>query len=249
MLSMRRIAFAAWFVMAWVPALPAQSVVFVSPSGKGLLTMSCAEGSLRSFEQLHYLAAAHYLAGHLCPQARIESAVGVWRARMENSGMIDGCPNEQAREVGALLARYYHQEQALVFERRADGNTSMVSFRATQPLGIISIMMAQAKVEGATVIPRSHDNLVLIVAADGTERARAMTLYSSLHGQDLHEEAGRMELIGDNDRAKARDIFAAIVSHAPADVRQLSNDMYSEQFNDLGLETTTKVAPEPMPAH
>ena len=61
-----------------------------------------------------------------------------------------------------------------------------------------------------------------------------MTLYSSLHGRGLHEEPGTTELIGDNDRAKARDIFTAIVANAPADVRQLNSDMYSEQFNDLG---------------
>ena len=112
---MRRIALAACmvFLMSF-HGLLAQSVVFVSPSDKGLLTMSCAEGSLSSFEQLHYLAAAHYLAERLCQQPHIEGAVGVWKGQAENSGMIDGCPNERARELGALLAKYYHQEQALV---------------------------------------------------------------------------------------------------------------------------------------
>ncbi len=80
--------------------------------------------------------------------------------------MIDGCQNEQARELGALLARYYHQEQALVFDRDERGKASLVSFRANQPLGVIAIMMAQANVSGATVIPHNHDNVVWIVAAD-----------------------------------------------------------------------------------
>lgn len=243
---MRRMALARWIVvLTSFHGLFAQSIVFVSPSTKGLLTMSCAEGSLSSFEQLHYLAAAHYLAERLCQQPQIDGAVGVWMGRVENSGMIDGCPNDRARQIGALLAKYYHQEQALVFDRDAGGKASLVSFRATQPLGVISIMMAQAKVSGATVIPHMQDNLVLIVAADADQRARSITLYSLLHGHDLHEEPGTTELIGDNDRAKARDIFSTIVSNAPADVRQLNNDMYSEQFNDLGLPLT----PQATPAH
>jgi hypothetical protein len=56
----------------------------------------------------------------------------------------------------------------------------------------------------------------------------------------LHEEIGTTELIGDNDRGKARGIFTAIVANAPADVRQLNSDMYSEQFNDLGLPGTAE---------
>ena len=111
----------------------------------------------------------------------------------------------------------------------------MISFPSTQPLGVIAIMMAQANVSGATVIPHAQDNLVLIVAADAAQRAQSMTLYASLHGHGLHEEPGTTELIGDNDRVKARAIFTAIVANAPADVRELNSDMYSEQFNDLGL--------------
>jgi hypothetical protein len=243
---MRRIALARWIVvLASFHGLFAQSIVFVSPSTNGLLTMSCAEGSLNSFEQLHYLAAAHYVAEHLCQQPQVDGAMGVWRGQAENSGMIDGCPNDRARELGALLAKYYHQKEALVFDRDAGGKSSLVSFHATQPLGVIAIMMAQAKVTGATVIPHLRDNLVLIVAADATERARSINLLDSLHGREFREEPGSMELIGNDDRAKARDIFSAIVSQAPADVRQLSSDMYSEQFNDLGLKFT----PEATPAH
>jgi hypothetical protein len=216
--------------------LLAQSIVFVSPSTKGLLTMSCAAGSLNSFEELHYLAAAHYLAEHLCTQPRIDGGVGLWKGQAENSGMIDGCANDRARELGALLAKYYHQKAALVFDRNATGKTSLVSFRATQALGVISVMMTRAKVSGATVIPHVHDSLIVIVAADAGQRARARTLYSLLHGQDLREESGSTELIGDDDRGKAREIYAGILAHAPADVQQLDKEMYSEKFDDLGMQ-------------
>jgi hypothetical protein len=239
---MRRIVLAAWIVvMTSFQAVFAQSIVFVSPSTKGLLTMSCAEGSLSSFEQLHYMAVTHYLAGALCQQPRIDSAVGVWKGQAINSGMIDGCSNERARELGALLARYFHQEQALVFDRDAAGKSSLVSFHVTQPLGVVAIMMAQAKVSGATVIPHVHDNLILVVATDPAEHDRTMSLYGMLHGSDLHEEPGTTALIGDEDRAKARDIFTAIVAHSPAEVRQLGSDMYSEQFHELGLQTGTEI--------
>jgi hypothetical protein len=237
---MRRAALAGFiFVMAWSHELRAQSVVFVSPSTKGLVTMPCAEGSLHSFEQVHYLAAAHYLAERVCLQPRIDGGVGIWKGQAQNSGMIDGCANDGAREVGALLGKYYHQAQALIFDRNPAGKTSLVSFRASQPLGIIAIMMAQAKVSGATVIPHADDNLVLIVAIDPEQLSRALSLYSLLHARGLREEAGNTELIGDEDRGKARDVYAEILSHAPLEVRQLGDEIYSEQFNDLGLAVTT----------
>lgn len=238
---MRKIALAAWIVVSFHGVL-AQSIVFVSPSTKGFLTISCAEGSLSSFEETHYLAAAHYLAEHLCQQPRVDSAVGVWKGQAENSGLIDGCPSDRAREIGALLARYYHQEKALIFDRDAAGKASLISFHASQPLGVVAIMMAQANVSAATVIPHTQDNLILIVNTDEAEHSRTVSLYSMLHGHDLHEEPGTTQMIGDEDRAKARDIFTAIVSHAPAEVRQLGNDMYSEQFNELGLQAAPEVS-------
>jgi hypothetical protein len=200
--------------------------------------MSCAEGALGSFEELQYLAAVHYLAEHICQQSRIDGGIGIWKGQAENSGMIDGCPNNKARQLGSLLARYYHQKQALVFDRNPAGKTSLLSFQASQPLGVIAIMMAQAKISGATVIPHVHDNLVLMVTTDSVQRAKSMTLYSLLHAHGLLEQPGTTELIGDEDRAKARDIFSDILSHAPLDVQQLGNDMYSEQFNELGLQAT-----------
>ncbi len=223
------------FALASIPAF-AQSVVFVSPSTKGLLNMPCAEESLTSFEQLHYLAATHYLAEHLCQQPHIDGGVGLWKGQAENSGMIDGCPGDRARELGAMLARYYHQKAALVFDRDPAGKSWLLSFHAAQPLGVVSIMMAQAKIGGATVIPRDHDNLIFMVAADAAERARAMDLYTLLHGRDLHEEPGSTQLIGDDDRVKAREIYTGILAHATPEVRQLGDEMYSPQFEDLGLE-------------
>jgi hypothetical protein len=221
---------------AALQGLWAQSIVFVSPSTQGLLTMSCAAGSLHSFEELHYLAAAHYLAEHLCSQPRIDGGVGLWKGQAENSGMIDGCSNDRARELGALLAKYYHQKAALVFDRNAAGTTSLVSFRTTRAMGIISVMMTRAKVTGATVIPHVHDSLIVIVATDAGQRARARTLYSLLHAHGWQEEPGSTELIGNDDRSKARDIYAGILSHAPADVQQLDKEMYSEKFEDLGMK-------------
>lgn len=236
---MRRIAPAGlFFAVAVFHALSAQSIVFVSPSTKGLLSMSCAADSLSSFEELHYLAAARYLAEQLCPKPHIDGGVGLWKGQAENSGMIDGCPNDKARAIGALLARYYHQKAALVFDRNATGKASLLSFQVAQPLGIIAIMMAQAKVSGATVIPHPQDNEILIVAADAGEHERAMTLYSLLHAHEFHEEPGSTELIGDNeDRAKAREVYAGILAQAPAQVKQLGDEIYSERFNDLGLES------------
>jgi hypothetical protein len=237
---MRKIPLVLWTVLA-AHGLLAQSIIFVSPSTKGQSGIASAEASLTSFEEAHYLAAARYVTEHLCQQPHIDAAVGVWKGQAENSGLIDGCSADRAKEIAALLARYYHQEKALVFDRDSTGKSLLVSFHTSQPLGVVAIMMAQANVTGATVVPHTGDNLILIVAADEAEHTRAVSLASMLHGRDAHEEQGTALMIGDTDRAKARDAFTAIVAHAPPEVRQLGADMYSEQFSELGLEA----APEP----
>jgi hypothetical protein len=225
------------FALASFPALFAQSVVFVSPSTKGVMSMPCAGESLTSFEQVHYLAAANYLAEHLCAQHHIDGGVGLWKGQAENSGMIDGCPGDKARALGAMLGRYYHQKAALVFDRDAAGKSWLVSFHATQPLGVVSILMAQAKITGATVIPHDHDNVIFLVAGTAEDHSRSQDLYTLLHGQGLHEEQGTVELIGDSeDRIKARDIYDGILARSTPEVHELSEEMYTPQFEDLGMQ-------------
>lgn len=238
---MRRTAFLGWiFMMTHMPMLLAQSIVFSSPSTRGPQTMLCTEISLDSFEQLHYLATAQFLAEHMCQQTRIDGGVGIWKGRAQNSGMIDGCPNDKARDLGALLGRYYHQAEVLIFDRSSGGKSTLVSFRASQPLGVIAIEMEQANVTGATVIPNPNGNLVMVVATGAEHRARALNLYGLLKGRGLKEEVGNAELVGDQDRDKARGIYSDILSHAPTDVRQLIDEMYTQQFSDLGTLFKTK---------
>jgi hypothetical protein len=234
---MRRVAFAGWVSILWLQPLLAQSVVFVSPSTEGQRTLTCSVDSLHSFEELHYLAIAHYLTDKLCPNAQIDGALGLWGGRAENSSRIDGCSHDRARVLGALLGKYFHQKAALVFDRGDGGNATLVSFRVTRPIGVISAAMTRARISGATVIPRAHDSLIVMVATDTAQRARAHRLSAALQGQDLREVAGTSELIGDRDRVKARDIYNALLANAPADVQQLDRAMYSEEFSDLGLES------------
>jgi hypothetical protein len=124
-----------------------------------------------------------------------------------------------------------------VFDRGDGGNATLVSFRVTRPIGIISAAMTRARISGATVIPRAHDSLIVMVATDTAQLARAHRLSAALQGQGLQEVAGTSELIGDRDRVKARDIYNALLANAPADVQQLDRAMYSEEFSDLGLES------------
>src|ERR1700761_2896903 len=124
---MRKIPLVLWTMLA-AHGLLAQSIVFVSPSTKGQAGIASAEASLTSFEETHYLATAKYVTEHLCPQPRIDGAVGVWKGQAENSGLIDGCPADRAKEAAALLARYYHQEKALIFDRDPAGKNALLTF-------------------------------------------------------------------------------------------------------------------------
>ena len=233
---MRRIALSAWLGFLLLPPLLAQSVVFVSPSTQGQLTIACSADSLTSFEELHYLATARYLAKQLCTQGHVDAAVGLWRGRAENSGMIDGCTHDRARALGALLGEYYHQKAALVFERKPGGQARLVSFRVQASLPVISRKLTRSQVSGATVVPRGASALIFMVATDDRARGRAHRLYVQLHGLDLQEEAGTAELIGDNDRARAKDIYHQLLLKAPAEVQALESGMYSEHFSDLGMD-------------
>lgn len=197
--------------------------------------MPCAAGSLDSFEELHYLAAAHYLSQHLCPQARIEAVAGLWEGQAENSGMIDGCQNEKARELGALLARYYYQKAALVFARDAAGKDGLVSFRARAKLALISRRMSEGHITGASVAPHEPESHVVMVVTNKVDRVRARRLYAALRGRGWQEEPGTAELIGDADRARARGVYNRLIAASPAEVSGLESEMDSEQFAELGL--------------
>jgi len=69
----------------------------------------------------------HYLTSTLLLSAIAhESAVGGLEGQAENSGMIDGCQNEQAREIGALLRALSEggtitRSKRLFFERATSG--------------------------------------------------------------------------------------------------------------------------------
>ena len=211
-------------------------MVLVSPSTQGQQSIACSVHSLQSFEELHYLAAAHDLAERLCVHPHIEGAVGLWHGQAENSGMIDGCSAGGARELGALLGRYYHQKAALLFDRKVGGEARLVSFESTQPLSVIATTLTRDKASGATVIPRPHDSLILMVATDQQQLGRARRVSSQLGGHSLREETGTAELLGGEDRVKARAVYENLLAHSPADVQQLERAMYTQQFADLGID-------------
>jgi hypothetical protein len=232
----RKLAALTGLFLAGIAPLFGQSLVFVSPSTKGSMTMTCAAGSLTSFEELHFLAGVHFLAGRLCPQSKIDGSVGLWRGRAENSAMIDGCSNDMARDLGALVAKYYQQKAALIFSRSNGGHATLISFEVSQPMGVIAAAMAKAQVTGATVIPHQNGRRIVMVAQDAGQRANARTLFSLLHAHGWQNETGTSELIGNNDRGKARDIYNALLAEAPDTVRELGLSMYTEAFNGLGLD-------------
>jgi hypothetical protein len=46
-----------------------------------------------------------------------------------------------------------------------------------------------------------------------------------------------VELIGDSeDRIKARDIYDGILARSTPEVHELSEEMYTPQFEDLGMQ-------------
>ena len=175
----------------------------LAPAPRACSSMACAEVSLDSFEQLHYVAMARALAAGLCPQPRVESAVGVWHGQAENSGMIDGCPNDKARATGRPFGEILPPEAGAGF-RPQPGRKKLADEFSRQPAA-----RHHWDHDGASQSERSHraspthhDDLVLIVAADAPEHANALALSSSLHGQGLQEESGIAEFIGRRTTAR-----------------------------------------------
>ncbi|HEY6348891.1 MAG TPA: hypothetical protein VI636_05715 [Candidatus Angelobacter sp.] len=224
-----------WFLLSG--ASLAQSFLFVSPNTRDHLSDEDAAGSLNSFEQSNFLAVAKYLGKKVCGAPHIFSAEGIYDGAAENSSLLTGCKNSQAQYLGALLGRYAHQKQILVFDPsplpESKERLLMVEFTTDHPADTVK-HLRQYPISGATVLFQGQVIQVYIWAVDHAEDAAVHRLADAEHAT-LREIPGKGTMIGDElSRVVAQHAFdQRIAAYERAHHRSLSRLLGSKQLHDM----------------
>jgi hypothetical protein len=234
----------------------AQSFIFASPNTRSHMSDTEAFASQDSFEQQNFLAVAHYLGVRLCGKAnavkhdatksnitkvKVYGGEGLDGHDTENTALVTGCKGEQVFYVAELLGRYAHQKQVLVFSAIPNANERLfvISLSAVGPEEAVNQMHKHGLAEG-TVITEGEGTLVYIWEQDHSQDAQIHALSEDNHGT-IEELAGKGLLIGDDDRAKAQQIFDKKLS---AYERQhhvaFSQQLWTKKLHDLGGDANQK---------
>lgn len=200
------------------------------------MTDEFAWDSLNSFEQINFLAVANLLAGKICSRPEVLSTEGMDGITTENSSLVTGCKNGEARYVGELLGRFAHQKWILVFDPIPDqpGRMIIVSFLSDHPSDIAKQLRSYGIKEG-TIVVREKLVRFYLWAPDHLLDAAVHSFSDANHGA-IQEIAGKAEFIGDDSRAKAQQIFdQKIRNYEHAHHSSLSKLLWSRQLHDLGI--------------
>ena len=215
---------------------PAQSFLFVSPNTREHMTDQSALQSLDSFEQENFLAVARFFSARLCSKPQVQSTEGMDGANTENSAMISGCSSGSARYLGELLARYGHQKWILVFDPKSGSSERLVvlSFNSDHPSETPGELRAQG-IKAGTVVGEGNQVHIYIWVPDHSQDAVLQAFAQARHGT-LEEISGKGSFIGDDQRARAQQIFdQRIQLYERVHHRSFSKLLWSKQLHDLGL--------------
>jgi len=224
------------FCLLLAGACPAQTFLFVSPNTRDYLSDEDAAGSLNSFEQSNFLAVAKYLGKKVCGAPHIFSAEGIYEGAAENSSLITGCKNSQAQYLGALLGRYAHQKQILIFDpaptRRSDERLLIIEFTTDHPADTVK-HLRQYPISGATVLLQGQVFRVYVWATDHAEDTAVHSLADGEHGT-IREIPGKGTMIGDKSRIVAQHAFdRRIAAYERVHHPPLSRLLWSKQLHDM----------------
>lgn len=215
----------------------AQSFLFVSPNTRDHLSDEDAADSLNSFEQSNFLAVAKYLGKKVCGAPQIFSAEGIYEGAAENSSLITGCKNNQAQYLGALLGRYAHQRQILIFDPSPTGTRDerllIVEFTTDHPTDAVK-HLRQYSISGATVLFQGQVVRVYVRATDHAGDAAVHKLADAEHGT-IREIPGKGTMIGDDkSHIVAQHVFdQRIAAYERAHHPPLSRLLWSKQLHDM----------------
>lgn len=230
----RLLNFSLWIFS--VTLCSAQSFLFVSPNTRNQMTDEAALQSLDSFEETNFLAVAHFLAEKVCSQPEVQSAEGMDGVNTENSSLVTGCNSRTARYVGELLGRFAHQKWILVFDPvpGQPGRMIIVSFSSEHPSDTTKQLRSYG-IKAGTIVVREKLVRLYVWAPDHQLDEALHSLANANHG-DVQEISGKAEFIGDDSRAKARQIFdKQIRNYEHTHHVSLSKLLWSRRLHDMGI--------------
>jgi hypothetical protein len=198
-----------------------------------------AADSLNSFKQHNFVAVANYLALKLCTQPQVRSAEGIYQRSAENSSLVTGCENSQAKYLGELLGRYAHQKWVLIFDPSPKGSEHLliITFSSDHPADTAR-ELRQFRIGGATMVTQDKLVKVYIWVKNNSQASTAHAFAQAEHGT-VEDITGKGTLIGNNDRAAAQQIFdQSIRAYEHAHHQSFSKLLWSKQLHDLGIATS-----------
>ncbi len=231
----------------------AQAFVFGSPNTRTHMPDHVALASQDSFEQQNFLAVARYLAARLCPAPKVQAATGIDGPGAENSAMVTGCKSGPATYLGELLARYAHQNWALIFIPRKDNPASKsnragkdvpsqdgperlftITLSGVDPEQTLQQMRKHGLTDGTVVVQENHI-LVYVWVKDSSMDGNIHAFVEASHGE-VQEIAGTGKLIGHQDRGQAQRILDENISrYERAHGVAFSGLLWSKKMRDMGL--------------
>lgn len=224
-------------------ACPAQSFLFVSPNTRDHLSDEDATDSLKSFEQMNFLAVEKYLAEKLCSHPQVTTAEGIYAGNAENSSLVTGCSNGQAQYLGELLGRYAHQKSILVFDpaaKKSDEHLFILEFSPAHPADAIQ-ELRQHNLSGATVIFQDPAVRVYVWTTDHSQDAALHALVDAEHATVI-EIKGKGSLIGSDDRMAAQGVFDdRIRVYERSHHLSFSRLLWTKQLHDMATPHASKV--------
>jgi hypothetical protein len=238
--ALLNLAILCWLLLGGIGQ--AQSFLFVSPNTRGPMSDESALGSLDSFEQTNFVAAANYLGTRLCPKPQVANAEGMDRTGAENSILVTGCKSGEARYLGELLGRYAHQKWVLVFDPASRSNERLfiITFAAAEPADTLK-EMRRFEIKAATVVPATQKDgkdrrvRVYLWVPDHSQEAAIHSFAMAVHGA-VEEIAGKGTMIGADSRISAQKIFdREIKAYERAHHRALSKLLWSGTLHDIGM--------------
>jgi len=240
-MSLRRAFFFAGLTCFFLVCIcPAQSFLFVSPNTRDHMTDESALGSMDSFEQSNFLAAAKFLAAKICAKPNVQAAEGMDGANTENSSLITGCNTAHAQYLGELLGRYAHQKWILVFDpvSGSKGRLLTVSFTTEHPADVPKLLRSFG-IKAGTIVAQDKQVRFFLWAPDQSLDPLVRLFAGNVQGT-IRETPGKATFIGNDSRAKARQIFDQRIHQFERahPKHSLSQSLWTKQLHDLGLTST-----------
>src|SRR3954452_16031600 len=194
------------------------AVIFVSPNTDENLTLDQALAKLNAKEESGLIKEEKTVACKLGRRFIIQKAIGNWSDGAENSTVVRGhMTKAESRYAGAWLGRFARQKAVLFFHQYPPGKATLyvLTFPLRYDLPKLSSIMDQEGVEFRTFVPFHHRVVGYVVDLKDELGPKVTAAVTRLRAR-MKKSRGNAELIGDDSRERAQEVFTSEISNYEA---------------------------------